>query len=382
MLNKHILFLCSWYPSRYGETMGNFVQNHADCASSVAKVSTLFVCAAKEDFGVDYFQEKQTWGKDVLSVNVFYRDSRNPIVKLYRYLQAHLRGLAEIEKQKGKVDLVHLNVIKPAGLIALYLKWFKGLEFIITEHSTVYLPENAAIFSFSHRVLAWFCLKNTKLLATVSKHLGINITKIATPFQSGILNNVVNENLFYPPRTMESAGKFRFIHISTLVPEHKNPEGMIRAFAELHKQRQDFEVLIISDGNTDSSRKQIKDAGLDGVINIEGTKLMAEIADELRQSNCLVSFSNYENMPVVISEAWMCGIPVISTDVGGIAEHINPENGILITKGSESELLDALAAMMENREFYESKHNHIAEYSLKQFSAKRVGERLLEIYGE
>src|SRR5690606_19604615 len=55
-----------------------------------------------------------------------------------------------------------------------------------------------------------------------------------------------------------------------------------------------------------------------------------EVANQMKNAQCLVLFSNYENAPCVISEAHCTGIPVIATHVGGIPDMVNSENGLLI----------------------------------------------------
>jgi len=52
-----------------------------------------------------------------------------------------------------------------------------------------------------------------------------------------------------------------------------------------------------------------------------------EVASILQSTDLLLMFSNYENLPCVILEAFACGVPVISTDVGGIKEYF-PENAL------------------------------------------------------
>ena len=65
----------------------------------------------------------------------------------------------------------------------------------------------------------------------------------------------------------------------------------------------------------------------------------------MRNADALILFSNFENFPCVIPEAWASGIPVISTDVGGIAEHLTSERGILVRRGDEAALTSAIVSM-------------------------------------
>ena len=57
-------------------------------------------------------------------------------------------------------------------------------------------------------------------------------------------------------------------------------------------------------------------------IQIESKKTHDEIAIAMQQADCFVLFSNIENLPLVIIESMACGLPIITTDVGGISEHM------------------------------------------------------------
>ena len=65
-------------------------------------------------------------------------------------------------------------------------------------------------------------------------------------------------------------------------------------------------------------------------IQFTGMLPYEEVARLMRNSDAFVLFSLYENMPCVVLEALCCGLPVITSDVGGLKEVINQENGVLV----------------------------------------------------
>ena len=90
-------------------------------------------------------------------------------------------------------------------------------------------------------------------------------------------------------------------------------------------------------------------------------------------------FSRFENLPCVILEALCCGLPVISTSVGGIAEVINETNGILVTCEDTDELVLAMQNLIDNRNVYDRRT--IAENATLLFNYKTVGKEIVSSYG-
>lgn len=377
-LNKklHILYLCSWFPNRYVPFLGNFVENHAQSVGKLCQVSTLYVRASKENSKEKFELEEKLVG-EVYSLNLYYRDSTNPIFKLLRYVKAHFIGIRQIQKKLGKVDGVHLNVIKPAGLIALLFKWHFGLPYLITEHSTVYLPENQAKIAWLDRILVRLTLKQASLVTVVSKHLGRELSQLGPISELKVINNVVDEKLF-KPSSLEDRHPFTFIHISTLEERHKNPKGLLRSFSVFKEKHREANLIILSDGALEPSKTFVKELRLEDSVTFIGPCPAAKVAEHLQKSDCLVLFSNYENMPVVISEAWMCGIPVISTAVGGISENLDESNGILVGAGDELALAEAFAKVSSNQHTYSK--TLIYKRAYDKFSSKSIGNDLFVMY--
>ena len=114
------------------------------------------------------------------------------------------------------------------------------------------------------------------------------------------------------------------------------------------------------------------------ILKFTGLLEGKSLVDVMSDSSALLIFSNYENFPVVINEAMSLGVPVISTNVGGIAEYLNETNGILIPRGDENELFAILNRLFDGGYKFDNK-----KFSLKakdDFSMENVGKQLYNIY--
>ena len=92
----------------------------------------------------------------------------------------------------------------------------------------------------------------------------------------------------------------------------------------------------------------------------------------------MLMFSRYENLPVVILESYACGVPVLSTDVGGIREHMNKDLGILIESEDEESLYQSLDRLLDNYKEYDAAK--IRAYAVDHFSNEVIGKQLFEVY--
>ena len=91
-------------------------------------------------------------------------------------------------------------------------------------------------------------------------------------------------------------------------------------------------------------------------------------------------FSRFENLPCVILEALCCGLPVISSRVGGIAEVIDERNGILVESENVDQLADAMQQLVDNHALYNGQT--ISSDAIARFNYDTVGAQYLSLYKE
>ncbi len=381
----NILFLSGWYPNRVSPTLGNFVQKHAEAIALHSNVAALFVFpdpSCKTTFEI----EKQTIN-GVFTVNVYYKKVLHTIPllshsqKAFRYIRAQLKGLKIVREHFGKINLVHHNILYPSGIIALYLKKTKSIPYIITEHSTGYLPSRKIQIGLFQKILSKIIAQNASCICPVSLDLKNAMINHQLNSDYEIVYNVVDTSLFHPSEKKRSGNKIRILHISTLDDAHKNISGMLHVVADLSKQRTDFECHFVGDGDTAPHIAHAKQLNIYNTFAFfDGQKTTAEVADLMRNSDFFLLFSNYENLPCVMVEALASGIPVVASAVGGISEHIIPERGILVNPKDEKALLNALNEVTNNILANKYPAEKLTNYANDNFSYEKVSKKFHHIY--
>jgi glycosyltransferase involved in cell wall biosynthesis len=99
---------------------------------------------------------------------------------------------------------------------------------------------------------------------------------------------------------------------------------------------------------------QIRDAGLEATVRLEGPRPQAEVIAAMRQAAvlacpCVVgSDGNRDGLPTVLLEAMAVGLPVVSTDVVGIPELVRDgQTGLIAPEGDPEALAAALMRMTD-----------------------------------
>ena len=170
--------------------------------------------------------------------------------------------------------------------------------------------------------------------------------------------------------------KFKFLHVSTLDDDIKNVSGIIQAFSKLQNEK--ATLKIIGEGDKSYIIDLINKYKLNDKIELEGEKTYNEIAIEMQNANAFVLFSNIENLPLVLIEAMSTGMPIITTNVGGIPEIFNSFAGYMIKPKEEEELYLSMKSMIANYDQFDYKR--ISNYAIQHFSNEKVAENFNLLY--
>ena len=385
MNNKKVLWLASWYPGEYEHTNGDFVQRHARAVSLFTNLDVIHVAQA----GADVYTKKNSsitkeGGLTEYNYSFYHKPIGisliNKIIYNVRYIAFYKRILKQYIKDNGKPSIVHVHAPMKAGILAVWMKKNYGIPFIVTEHSSMYDP--AAVDNYYKRS-GYFRNNTVKVFSEalkvtcVSDTIGQMIKKIFKLSKIEVIYNVVDTELFYPENSQQKETKpFVWIHVSSMY-KLKNVEGIIEAFSKLNDTFINWQLRLIGPLNN-SVKKLIADVGLSDKIQLVGELSYQMVANEMRAADALVMFSKHENFPCVIAEALCCGIPVLSSDVGGIHEAVNKDNGILVPSENVEVLAHSIAVLMKNYAHYSKKD--IGEKAKLSYSEETIGKQFNDLY--
>jgi glycosyltransferase involved in cell wall biosynthesis len=373
-----VLYLASWYPNKEHPVSGIFIKRHAHAVSKYCDVCVLYV------HGSQHQKTPSTEFSDeegIKTVRVYYKKSSFK-KRTFKDVSGNffncIRGLRAVKKEFGKPDIIHANVILPAGLLALILNIFLGIPYVLTEHSS---PFSAYYPNYFYKTLCQAIMYRARKIMPVSHSLETQMRHIYQENKYIIVSNVIDTKSFIPNPTRKDPGSTKkMLHVSLLNDGQKNITGIINAVNDLSNRRNDFEMHIVGDGpdrgklETLASNLKI----LDKYIFFHGRLDDSELKNFMKNSDFFVLNSTHETFAIVCAEALSSGIPVISTRCGGPEEYIDDDMGILIDPRNHKDLVNAMYYMLDNATKYDSEKMH--QYIEDRFSYDAVGLKIYNIY--
>lgn len=187
---------------------------------------------------------------------------------------------------------------------------------------------------------------------------------------------VLKHNFLHPDPGMRENPAGRYALYVGRLSQEKGIHTMLRAWADLAH----IPLKIVGDGPlVDEATSLVREQSL-GQIELLGRRDHDEVMRLIQEARFVIVPSEcYENLPLVILEAFACGVPVIASDRGSMAETVlDRQTGLRFAPGDPHDLVskarwawthsDEMAAMgRAARREYELKYT--AETSYRQLMA-------------
>jgi glycosyltransferase involved in cell wall biosynthesis len=225
-----------------------------------------------------------------------------------------------------------------------------------------------------------FRLADLNLL--VSRSLEPILRSHANPIgRCEVLLRGVDRRKFYPASELAASPRVLFVG---RVEEVKGAFDLLRAWATVRRAVRDASLTL---AGPDLTRGRLLEMarmlGVEKSIKSLGAVPHSRIPELMRQSRILCLASHKEGTPNCVTEALSCGLPVVATRVGGIADIVeHQKTGLLVDKGDVDGLALALVSLLSDEEQCVRQGLAAQSFAGEHLDARKSVSRLVELYNE
>lgn len=164
--------------------------------------------------------------------------------------------------------------------------------------------------------------------------------EVGLPHQHVVVHNALPDS---PLRADPSRIEPRILMVARLA-RPKDPLLALDAFAQLREHRWHF--TLVGDGPMRPDvEARLAEHGLQDRVTLAGT--VEDVPERLAASQVFLLASRREGFPVSVLEAMRAGLPVVSTDAGGVSEAVvDGETGFVTPRDDSKALADALRTLI------------------------------------
>ena len=269
-------------------------------------------------------------------------------------LRLHQATYIGVRLKKLGIHHLHVHFAGMAARTAFWIRRFFGIEYSLTVHANdIFVPNKfeiglPQIFSMASAIVV--------VSDFAANQLRDRFSDTASRFHR--IYNGIDCDRFRPAQPSQPP---LILSIGRLISK-KGFDVLIDACASLQNGGQELRCEIIGEGPLSAElQARIDRHGLGKQVLLVGPKSQAEIAARLSRATLLVLPCRVEadgamdNLPTVVMEAMASALPVVSTDVGGIAEMVrNGESGLLVSQNDPLATAEAIARLIGDVELARS----------------------------
>lgn len=175
----------------------------------------------------------------------------------------------------------------------------------------------------------------------------------------------------------------RLLYVGRLAAE-KGLLILLDSLQQLRNMQVPVQLTLVGDGeDRNLLQGRVAQLGLSDVVQFAGFANEAGVREHLRDADVFVLPSFAEGVPVSLMEAMACGVPVVSTYVGGINELVVPdETGLLVPASDALSLARALAQLLMNRKLREKLARNGRAHVEKHYHLGRQVQQLSDLFAQ
>jgi glycosyltransferase involved in cell wall biosynthesis len=312
---------------------------------------------------------------------------RLPSPSRLKTLSFHLRDRLTVRRFLDELgpDVVHAQQATDYGYVCL--KSGKSYPVVVSIHGIVreeqkYLrdPKQRLRAVVASLLFERYCIGHARFLTQPTRYP----ERIFGPLVRGKIYDTGNAvaSRYFDVRPAPETNRMLY---SGIISPRKRLLDLVSALVDVKKTNPDFSLRIA--GPADPSyravvERRLGEYGLTRNAVFLGALSPDQMAVEYERAAFIVLPSGQETSPMVIAEAMAAGVPAVATDVGGMAELVEPNaTGFLVRVGDTKALADSIRALLGD-EGLRSRMSAQAQLRAERFRPRVVAEKVVAIYAE
>jgi glycosyltransferase involved in cell wall biosynthesis len=198
-----------------------------------------------------------------------------------------------------------------------------------------------------------------------------------------IVPNIIDLHRFSKQADAHEVSKVGFPHI--IVTRNLEPiydvGSALKAFRQVLERMPEAHISIAGSGDERPRLESLaRELGISERVTFTGRLDNEHMVRLYRSADVMVNTSLVDNMPNSILEALACGIPVVSTNVGGVPYMVNHgEHALLVPPGDPQAMADAVIRLCDESQL-KDRMVKAGRDLVSQYSWSNVREKWLSIY--
>jgi N-acetyl-alpha-D-glucosaminyl L-malate synthase BshA len=312
--------------------------------------------------------------------NIYYHEvemSTYPLFEFPLYSMALASKMVEVARYE-KLDIIHAHYAIPHATSAVLAKQIlkdHDVRIVTTLHGT---DITLVGLEPSFEPLMKFSIEESNGVTAVSEFLkNETINNYDVKKDIEVIPNFVDIDIFKPidarnfRRLMAPNGEKVLIHISNFRAV-KRVRDAVLAFKLILDAGVKAKFLLVGDGPDRSECQNLaRELGIWQHTRFLGKQ--TELAALLSMSDVFLIPSGNESFGLSALEAMACGVPVVSSDVGGLPELVvDGKNGFLVPMGDIERIADRTLRLLTNSTLHEEMSREALRTAREEFTREKI----------
>lgn len=278
------------------------------------------------------------------------------------------------------IDIVHCHAAYPQAYIASAFKRQTGIPYLITVHGTeiVQGERERTIPRVERRVMD--AARDAGAVVAISRYMAQQIASAGVPedriprIGCGVdVQRFATATPFRRPR--------RYLFTLARMHKIKGIDILLKAWAQVMDAHPEWDLLVAGDGPEIQTYRGLSHSlGLDNRVEFLGSVSEDFKPSLYRGAGLFVCSSHLEHFGITNVEALSAGLPIVSTNAGGITDVLTDDkNAVLVAAGEVEPLAHALHRVLGDPDL-RTRLGRSASESATAFDIERVAEAYEALY--